>query len=124
MNQIKVLIVDDSAVYRNFFENILKYSGFQVRSIDSAEAGIEILKIYQPNIIILDIVLKKMSGWQMCRQLKKDSKWKLIPILICSSRSTQVDRIWAKMAGADRYLTKPIAPKELIKMIEELTLFK
>ncbi len=117
---IKVIVVDDSILYRKSLEIILRNKGFEVLSIASAEEALKQIHIYQPQIIILDVVMKGMSGWQMCRQLRADPKIAKIPIVVCSSKSSIVDKKWTEMVGANAHLTKPIDSQQLIDKIEEL----
>ena len=117
---IKVLIVDDSICQLKFLENILNKSGFQVLSTDNPGTVLKMVQNYHPQIIILDILLKGISGWQICRQLKNHFEFKNIPIIMCSSKSTQLDKIWTQMVGANEHLSKPIQPTQLITKIKEL----
>lgn len=117
---IKVIVVDDSILYRKSLEIYLGNAGFEVLSLASAEEALEQIQVYQPQIIILDIVMKGMSGWQLCRQLRRNPNSKKIPIIVCSSKSTLVDKKWTEMVGANAHLTKPIDAKQLIDKITEL----
>ncbi len=117
---IKVIVVDDSMVYRKSLEFYLNNSGFEVLSVASAEEAMKQVLIYQPQIMIVDVVMKGMSGWQMCRRLRDNPNIKKIPIIICSSKSSRVDKKWTEIVGAEAHLTKPVDPKQLIDKIREL----
>lgn len=117
---VKVLVVDDSILYRKSLEINLEKYGFQVLSVASAEEAMKQVQIYEPQIMILDIVMQGMSGWQMCRELRENPNSKEIPIIVCSSKSSLVDKKWTEMVGANAHLTKPIDPKQLIDKIREL----
>ena len=120
----KILAIDDSILYRKYLESLLEGYGFQVFSVESAEAALQVIKIDRPDIIILDVVLQGMSGWQLCRQLKNERYYQDIPIVICSSKSTSLDKKWTEMLGADAHLTKPIDTEKLLAKLEELTLIQ
>ncbi|MGF1485514.1 MAG: response regulator [Prochloraceae cyanobacterium] len=117
---VKILVVDDSILYRKSLEMHLEKYGFQVLSVASAEEAMQQIQIYRPEIMILDIVMKGMSGWQMCRQLRQNPNDREIPIIVCSSKSSRVDKKWTEMVGANAHLTKPIDPDLLLDKIKEL----
>ncbi|MGF1490525.1 MAG: PleD family two-component system response regulator [Prochloraceae cyanobacterium] len=117
----KILIVDDSNSQRKYLENILKILGFKVISVENAESAMAIIKSDKLEMILLDVILPGISGWQMCRKLKSDSQFKTIPIIICSTKSTVVDREWTKMIGANAHLNKPISANQLIQTITKIT---
>lgn len=116
----KVLVVDDSLTDRNLLKNYLQQAGLTVFDAKSAEEAMEKLAQYQPNLIVLDVVMEGKSGFEMCRTLKADNNTKRIPIIICSSKSTEADKIWGDVVGANAYIAKPIDRDELISKVQQL----
>ena len=116
----QVLIIDDSLVERMTLKAYVEKSGLQVLTASSASEATYVLQSVSPKIIVLDIVMKDISGFQFCRKLKNNPATKLIPIVMCSSKSTQVDKVWADILGANAYLTKPVDRQEFINTIWNL----
>jgi len=110
----RALVVEDSQTDQNFFNEHLKKAGFTVTSVTSVEEAEEKLEAGKPDVIIVDIILPGQSGFELCRQLKSQDETKNIPIVICSSKETNVDKMWGDMLGADSYLVKPVDPEELV----------
>lgn len=116
----KVLLVEDSSVETQKITNCLTKQGFSVYGVGSCEEAQLRLKQQQPDIIVLDVILPGQSGFEFCRQLKADSSTKRIPVVICSSKNTTVDKEWGNMSGADAYVTKPIDETTLIQAVNKL----
>ena len=89
----KALVVDDSLTDRKVLRTYLEQIGLTVESASSASEAIEKLNYYQPDLIVLDIIMSGQSGFEMCRQLKADPKTSAIPVIICSSKSTEADKM-------------------------------
>ncbi|VEP14952.1 Response regulator receiver protein [Hyella patelloides LEGE 07179] len=115
-----VLVVEDCLVDRKAIEFSLKQNGFEVLTAQNGEEAIQKLRNYQPDVIILDILLPGYSGFEICRQFKTDPKTKKIPIVFCSSKATELDKFWGLKQGADAYLTKPIVSQEIIPIINQV----
>ena len=111
----KVLVVDDSLTDRRTTTTYLEQAGLSVMDVESAEVG-----QYQPNIIVLDVVMGGQSGFELCRTLKADLATKQIPVILCSSKSTEADKMWGDVVGADAYLAKPVDREELIDKVQQL----
>jgi chemotaxis family two-component system response regulator PixH len=116
----KVLVVDDSLTDRKVLITYLQQAGLTVFDAQSAEEAMEKLTQYRPNLIVLDVVMEGKSGFEMCRTLKADNHTKLIPIILCSSKSTEADKLWGDVVGADAYLSKPVNREELINKVQQL----
>ncbi|MGH8719000.1 MAG: response regulator [Burkholderiales bacterium] len=115
-----VLVVEDSATDRTFLGEILSKNGYQVSNAESAEEAIAKSKQLKPDLILMDIVMPGQNGFQATRALTKDDDTKNIPIIICSSKGQETDRIWGLRQGAKDYLVKPINREELLKKIAEI----
>lgn len=109
------LIVEDSQTDQNFFSSHLKNAGFSVTVVSSVEEAETKVKAAKPDLIILDVILPGQSGFELCRELKSQEETKNIPIIICSTKETSVDKMWGDMLGANEYLVKPVDPEEFIK---------
>ncbi len=114
------LVVEDSMTERAIFSECLKEIGINVTTASSSEEAIEKIKTINVDVIILDIVLPGRSGFELCRELKGSEKFKNIPILMCSTKQTEMDRFWGMRNGADAYLAKPIDQQEFINTIQKL----
>ncbi|MGK7915181.1 MAG: response regulator transcription factor [Prochloraceae cyanobacterium] len=116
----KVLVVDDSLTDRKVFITYLQQMGVSVFDAESAEEAMEKINQYHPNLIVLDVVMGGKSGFEMCRQLKADKTTETIPVIICSSKSTEADKMWGDVVGADAYLSKPVNRDEFVSKVREL----
>ena len=112
------LIVDDSATERSIISSCLKEFGIEVFEAFSGEEALEKIEQKYPDLILLDIVLPGRSGFEICRQLKKSEDTNKIPIILCSSKSTDMDKFWGKKQGADAYMPKPIDLEELVRIVK------
>ncbi len=117
----KVLIVDDIRSELQMMTDALRPAGYDcIRATNGVEA-IERARTDQPDLILLDIVMPGQDGFATCRQLKKDSATKDIPIVLVSSKSGDSDRFWGQRQGASDYLTKPFTPADLLSMVRKYT---
>ena len=112
-----VMIVEDSITDMELLRLHLEKEGFFVIQARSGEDAQAKLKQQKPDLIVLDVILPGQSGFQLCRKLKSAPETKSIPIVVCSTKHTEVDKQWAKMGGADAYLTKPVDKERLLEMI-------
>jgi len=115
----KVLIVDDSRVYRYSLRKLVKDWGHEVIIAKNGEQAIEIAREQNPEIILMDIVMPGMNGYQAKRQLARDEATSHIPVIFVSTRSEETDRIWGLRQGAAAYVTKPVKPEILLSAITE-----
>ncbi len=116
----KVLVVDDSLMDRRVLSSYLTEAGLTVLDVESAEEAMEKIADYQPQLIVLDVVMGGKSGFEFCRNLKSDQNTKPIPVILCSSKSTEADKMWGDVVGADAYITKPVNRDELLGKVEQL----
>ncbi len=115
-----VLVIDDSPTERYFLTDILRKSGFDVLSANSGEEGIERAKADKPDLILMDVVMPGLNGFQATRMLSRDAATKDIPVIMCTTKDQETDRIWGLRQGAVEYLVKPIVAEELIAKIKAL----
>ncbi|CAD5981522.1 MULTISPECIES: response regulator [Planktothrix] len=116
-----VMIVDDSNALREIIANMLRDSGMEVISAEDGVQALEkIEQVTQLDLVVLDIVMPNMNGYELCRHIKKNPKTQNIPVVMCSSKSEDFDRIWGIRQGADAYISKPFRPEELLSTIKQL----
>jgi twitching motility two-component system response regulator PilH len=116
----RILIIDDSPTDTRVFSTVLEKNGHQVLSAGSAEDGIEVCKRELPDLVLMDVILPGMNGFQATRALSKDPATSSIPIIIVSTKNMETDRVWGLRQGAKDYLVKPPSERELITRINAL----
>ncbi|MBE9609211.1 response regulator [Chitinilyticum piscinae] len=116
----KILIVDDSPTERHFLGELLTKNGFQVIALESGEEAVAKTKDLQPDLILMDVVMPGMNGFQATRTISKDEATKHIPIIMCTSKNQETDMVWARRQGAVEYVVKPVDPQELLTKIGKL----
>lgn len=116
----KILVVDDSPTERHFMAELLTKNGYQVVTADSGEDGIVKAKAEHPDLIIMDVVMPGLNGYQATRTLTRDDETKNIPVFVCTSKGQETDKIWGLRQGAQDYLVKPVNPEELLAKIAAL----
>lgn len=117
---ITALIVEDSLTDRDLLTRYLQQSGVTVTSVQNSEEALKVLRSAQPDLLFLDVVLPGQSGFELCRDLKTEESTQNIPVIICSTKDTEADKLWGSMLGADAYLTKPVDQQQLSKTVEKL----
>lgn len=116
----KVLIVDDSQTLRQMLSELLQGVGLQVfEATNGVEAKGKILE-QLPDLVITDLIMPEMNGYELCRWIKNEPTTKTIPVMICSTKGEEFDRYWGMKQGADAYITKPFHPPELLKTVKRL----
>lgn len=111
----KVLVVDDDAAIRELASLYLRKDGFEVIVAADGPGAIERIESERPNLVVLDLMLPGMSGYDVCRQVRADSN---LPIVMLTARDDDVDKIVGLELGADDYLTKPFNPRELVARVK------
>ena len=114
------LIVDDSATERSIITGCLEQVGINVSVAVTGEEALEKIEQNFPDLIVLDVVLPGRSGFEICRQLKGSDDTNKIPIILCSTKGTEMDKFWGMKQGADAYIPKPIDQEELVRKVKEL----
>lgn len=113
----KILIVDDSATDRQYLLETLSKQGFECVLASGGDEGIAKSKTEQPDLILMDIVMPGTDGYKATRMIVRDEVTKHIPVIICTSRNQETDRVWGMRQGAKDFISKPIDPKELFSKI-------
>lgn len=120
MGMASVLIIDDSPTEVHVLTGMLRKHGFDVISAATGEDGIAMAKGHKPDLILMDIVMPGLNGFQATRAINKDPATKDIPIIIVSTKGQETDKIWGLRQGASDYITKPATEVELITKIKAL----
>ncbi|KST66468.1 response regulator transcription factor [Mastigocoleus testarum] len=115
-----VLVVDDTPSQLELMNVYLQDGGYHVITASDAKDALLKAESYQPDVILTDVVMPGMSGFEFCRQLKRNPVTQNLPIIICSSKNKQIDKIWGMRQGADIYLTKPFSKQELIQALKSV----
>ena len=116
----KILVVDDDNILRTVLQHTLEKEGYQVTTANSGKDGITSFEKKTPDLVISDVSMPEMDGFEFCRHLRSLPSGQLIPFIFLSARSDLEDRIQGHSIGADDYLTKPFDIKELLAKIEGL----
>ena len=114
-----VLLVEDSKSTRRMMSKLLIKQGLKVETAIDGVQALEILPNVCPDLVVLDIVMPNMNGYELCRKIKADPKTKDVPVVICSAKSEEFDRYWGIKQGADAYIAKPFEERELIATIKQ-----
>lgn len=115
-----VLIIDDSPTELHLFQNMLEKNGFDTLVADSGEEGLKQAITSRPDVILMDVVMPGMNGFQATRKLSKDPKTSSIPVIIITTKDQETDKIWGMRQGAVEYLVKPVTEKQLVEMINQV----
>jgi DNA-binding NarL/FixJ family response regulator len=116
----RILVVDDDRILRDVLQHSLEQQGYQVKTVNSGTDALTAFNQDVPDIIVSDVSMPEMDGFEFCRQLRSQPSGKLIPFIFLSAKSDLDDRIQGHSIGADDYLTKPFEMKELLAKIEAL----
>ena len=116
----KILLIDDAQSIIELMEYWLKQSGYDIIIARNGMEGFEKAKSENPDLIILDIMLPKIDGFNICRLLKFDKQYKNIPIVMVTAREQKEDRELGHEVGADAYIEKPITEEVLLKTVKKL----
>jgi two-component system, chemotaxis family, response regulator PixH len=114
------LIVDDSSTERKILVAYLQELGITVTTAESGEEALEKLSSSIPDLIILDVVLPGKSGFEVCREIKAGVNTAKIPVIICSTKGSEMDKFWGMKQGADAYIPKPVDKDELFSAVKRL----
>jgi twitching motility two-component system response regulator PilH len=115
-----ILVVDDSPTDRQYLTDMLAKSGFKVSSAASAEEALAKVKLAKPDLVLMDVVMPGQNGFQATRTLSNDEATKNIPVIICSTKGQETDKVWGMRQGARDYIVKPIKQADLLAKITAL----
>lgn len=113
----KVLIVDDSPAEVKLMQNLLEKEGYWPVGLNDPKLVEETIATERPSVILLDIVMPDRNGYQVCRDLKGNSEFNSIPVIMVTSKNSVSDKFWGEQQGADGYVTKPFTRDELLRAV-------
>jgi twitching motility two-component system response regulator PilH len=113
-----ILIVDDSPTEIHVLKTMLEKQGYETLTAESGEIGIEQAKAEKPDVILMDVVMPGLNGFQATRQLSRDPDTKDIPVIIVTTKGQETDRTWGLRQGAREYLVKPVTASDLADKIK------
>lgn len=116
----KIMVVDDSPTERFFLVGLLTKQGYQVITAESGEESIAKAKEEKPDLILMDVVMPGLNGFQATRAISKDEATKDIPVIMCTTKGQETDKVWGMRQGAKDYVVKPVNSDELLKKIAAL----
>ena len=117
-----ILIIDDSPTDVRVFTTLLERAGHDVVAVSTAEEGIERVRAELPHLVIMDVIMPGMNGFQATRTLTRDPLTSAVPIVMITTKSMETDRVWGLRQGARAFITKPVNEKELLACINDLLL--
>ena len=117
----KILVVDDSPTDRQYILEALAKKGFLVVTAENGEDAIAKAKAELPDLILMDVVMPGLNGYQATRQITRDDATKHIPVIMCTSKGAETDKIWGMRQGANDYLVKPVDAAQLLAKIAQLS---
>ena len=117
----KVLVVDDSKTELMFMTDLLQKNGFVVKTAENAEDAFRRLAEEKPDLILMDVVMPGQNGFQLTRAITRDPLYADVPIIMCTSKNQETDRVWGMRQGARDYITKPVSADELMAKIRALS---
>jgi twitching motility two-component system response regulator PilH len=116
----KILVVDDSPTERFFLADLLVKRGYAVVTAQNGTEALAKIRAERPSLVVMDVVMPGASGFQVTRALTRDPETQSIPVILCTSKSAETDRIWGLRQGARDYVTKPVNAEELLAKIADL----
>ena len=115
-----ILIVDDSPTEAHILKGMLEKNGFEIETAENGTEGIERAKELKPDLILMDVVMPGLNGFQATRQLTKNAETANIPVIIVTTKDQETDRVWGLRQGAKDFLTKPVSEKILMEKINTI----
>ena len=116
----RVLIVDDSPTETYKFKEILEKNGYEIITADNGADGVAVARQELPDVVLMDVVMPGLNGFQATRQISKNAETKDIPVIIVTTKDQETDKVWGKRQGASDYLTKPVDETLLLETIQRV----
>jgi len=114
----KILVVDDSKTELHHITAILGKRGYSVRTAENGEEALRRLDEEKPDLILMDVVMPGQNGFQLTRTITRDPRWSDVPVILCTSKNQETDKVWGMRQGAREYIVKPVAAAELLAKIK------
>jgi twitching motility two-component system response regulator PilH len=120
MKMAQILIVDDSPTEAHVLKGMLEKNGHQTFTAENGTEGVERAKELKPDVILMDVVMPGLNGFQATRQLTRDAATANIPVIIVTTKDQATDRVWGMRQGAKDYITKPVTEADLLAKIDSV----
>ncbi len=114
----KILVVDDSKTELHHLSELLKKRGYEVRTAENGDEALRRLGEEKPDLILMDVVMPGANGFQLTRTITRDPRWSGVPVIMCTSKNQETDKVWGMRQGARDYIVKPVDADELIAKIK------
>ncbi|PZD71986.1 Alkaline phosphatase synthesis transcriptional regulatory protein PhoP [Acaryochloris thomasi RCC1774] len=115
-----VLVVDDDLSILELIMGYLRAEGYSVISATDAKEALNKAISQKPDVVVTDVVMPGMSGFELCRSIKKNEETRSLPVVICTSKNQELDRLWGMKQGADVFITKPFGREDLLKAVRSV----
>jgi twitching motility two-component system response regulator PilH len=115
----QIMIVDDSPTDAHLLQKMLEKNGYQTLTAGNGNEGIEVARLLRPDLILMDVVMPGLNGFQATRELSTNPETSSIPVIIVTRKDQKVDRVWGIRQGARDYITKPVSEGDLLSLINE-----
>lgn len=115
-----ILVVEDTPSEMELMTLYLRESGYKVLTATNGKEALEKVSQEKPDVVITDVVMPDMNGFELCRSLKKNPDTKNVPVIACTSKNQELDRLWGMKQGVDIYLTKPYTKEEIIRAVRSV----
>lgn len=119
MKSQTILVVEDEPDTTLVLKDRLEMEGYRVVTAVDGVAALERLKETKPALILMDVMMPRMNGYQACRKIKNEAEWSKIPIILLTAKSQESDKFWGKESGCDDYVTKPFEMDEIVEKIKK-----
>lgn len=116
----KILLVDDSKTELHHLSELLGKRGYHVRTAENGDEAMRRLSEDKPDLILMDVVMPGQNGFQLTRTITRDPRWSSVPVIMCTSKNQETDKVWGMRQGAKAYITKPFNENQLIEVINGL----
>jgi twitching motility two-component system response regulator PilH len=118
---VTVLVVEDVASERQLISDYLHTEGYQVMQAKSGQEALKQIQERLPDVIVTDLVMEGMSGLELCRSIKKNPQTQKLPVVACTSKNQELDKLWGLKQGIDLYVTKPFSRDEIVRAVKSVT---
>ncbi|ACL73976.1 response regulator receiver protein [Thioalkalivibrio sulfidiphilus HL-EbGr7] len=116
----QILVVDDSPTEIHVLKTILEKNGYSVMTASSGEEGVAMAKQHKPALVLMDVVMPGLNGFQATRQLANDAATSSIPVIVVTTKDQETDKVWAMRRGAKDYIVKPVKERDLLERVKAL----
>lgn len=120
MSNPKILVVDDSPTELKLISKVLAAKGYDVMTAKDGEEALTLVNSKSVDLVVLDVIMPKMNGFQVCRKIKSSDQHSTVKIILLTSKNQEADKFWGKKQGADIYMTKPFQVEDLLSNVASL----